>query len=385
MTGFEEDLALRLREIDEAGLLRTLREISPSQSVVVRRDGCGLVNFSSNDYLGLATHPALIEAARNELAVSGAGSGASRLISGSLPAHRRFEEAMAEFKRTPAALLFSSGYAAAAGTIPAILSESDVVILDKLAHACLIDGARLSGAHMRVFPHNDLDALESRLRWARDTHPRSRILVVVESVYSMDGDAAPLAGIVELKDRHGAWLMVDEAHGVGVLGECGRGLVDALGLGGRVEIQMGTLGKALGSSGAYVCGSAALRDVLVNRARSFIFSTAPPPSAAAAAEAAIRLLTGSPEGPLRLERLHKNIRALHPSAVSAIHPVIVGAEPDAVAASSRLVSAGFLVPAVRFPAVARGQARLRISLSADHTGEMLQRLLDFLRHDGFAL
>ncbi|GAB4169312.1 MAG: 8-amino-7-oxononanoate synthase [Terrimicrobiaceae bacterium] len=379
MRSFEDDLVERLREIDASGLRRVLREISPSQSVLVRREDRDLVNFSSNDYLGLACHPALVEAAQNELACSGSGSGASRLISGSLPAHRRMEERLADFKRTPAALTFSSGYAAATGTIPALVSENDVVILDKLAHACLIDGAKLSGAHLRIFPHNDLNALESRLRWARDTHPNARILIVVESVYSMDGDTAPLTEIVELKNRHGAWLMVDEAHGVGVLGERGRGLVDATCLGDRVEVQMGTLGKALGSSGAYICGSATLRDLLINRARSFIFSTAPTPASVAAAEAAIHLLADTPEGAERLAKLHRNIQTLHSSGNTAIHPILVGLEADALAAASRLEAAGYLVPAVRFPSVARGQARLRISLTADHTPQMVDDLISSLR------
>ena len=216
------------------------------------------------------------QSAQERFAPAGFGSGASRLVCGTLAAHERLEEAISGFKRAGAALCFSSGYAAAMGTIPALCSREDVIILDKLCHACLVDAARLSGAQLRVFPHNDTGKLERHLRWARDRHPASRVLVVAESVYSMDGDVAPLLEIVELKERHGAWLFLDEAHGVGVLGAGGRGLAEESGAEGRIEIQMGTLGKALGAHGAYITGSRHLRDFLINQARSFIYSTAPP-------------------------------------------------------------------------------------------------------------
>lgn len=344
--------------------------------------GRSLVNFSSNDYLGLANHPALEEAARAE--AGGFGAGASRLVCGTLAAHERLEEVIAGFKRTPAALTFSSGYAAAMGTIPALCTKDDVIVLDKLCHACLVDAARLSGAHLRVFPHNDLSKLESHLRWANATHPQARVLVLAESVYSMDGDHAPLREIVELKDRHGAWLFLDEAHGVGVLGAHGRGLADAAGVADRIEIQMGTLGKALGAHGAYIAGSTSLRQFLINRARSFIYSTAPPAPVAAAARAAIEILSSS-EGAARLAALWDNIRAL-PRAISnlpecdsralsitspqsAIIPIIIGSEERAMSASAALLHEGFLVPAIRYPTVSRATARLRITLSAEHSPE----------------
>lgn len=359
-----------LARAESDGLLRRLRRIDSPQSSRVVSGGRQLVNFSSNDYLGLANHPALREAAFAEWERGGFGSGASRLVCGTLAAHERLENAIAAFKRTESAIAFSSGYAAAMGTIPAVCSKDDVIVLDKLCHACLVDAARLSGARLRVFPHNDLDKLESHLRWARKTCPSGNALVLAESVYSMDGDVAPLREIVEIKERYGAWLFLDEAHGIGVIGKNGRGLADAEGVADRVEIQMGTLGKALGSHGAYVAGCAPLRDFLVNRARSLIYSTAPPAPVAAAAEKAVGILAGA-EGEKLVGLLWDNIRLLQTSAAlpqcqSAIVPIIVGDERRAMDASARFLEAGFLVPAIRYPTVARGTARLRVTLSAAH-------------------
>jgi glycine C-acetyltransferase/8-amino-7-oxononanoate synthase len=288
----EDFLAEKLEEISRRSLRRHLQALEGPQGIKVRRDGRELLNFSSNDYLGLANHPALRDAAMAEWDMGGFGSGASRLVCGTLSAHEELEAAIADFKRTPAALSFSSGYAAALGTIPALCGAGDVVILDKLSHACLVDGARLSGATIRVFHHNDLGKLESHLRWAREKHPRARVLVVSESVYSMDGDLAPVVEMVSLKERFGAWLLLDEAHAVGVLGEEGRGLADREGVADRIDIQMGTLGKALGAHGAYICGSEALREFLINSARSFIFSTAQPAPVAAAAREALAVVEG---------------------------------------------------------------------------------------------
>ena len=367
---WEDFLRDSLSEIEASGRLRSLRTVHCPQSARVEVNGRRILNFSSNDYLGLANHPALREAACEEAAHGGFGTGASRLVCGTLAAHERLEFAIAEFKRTESALTFSSGYAAAMGTIPAVCSKGDVLILDKLCHACLVDAARLSGAHLRVFPHNDLNKLESHLRWARAKHPANRVLVLAESVYSMDGDLAPLREMVELKDRFGAWLFLDEAHGIGVIGKNGRGLADSEGVTERVEIQMGTLGKALGAHGAYIAGSRLLREFLVNRARSFIYSTAPPAPVAAAAESALKILA-STEGAQLVESLWQNIRGLCsarkiPCAASAIVPVIIGDEAAALRASSNLLDAGCLVPAIRYPTVAKGTARLRITLSAAH-------------------
>jgi len=355
--------------IQNAGLLRRLRILDSPQATRVQSGGRTLSNFSSNDYLGLASHPALREAAMAEWEKAGFGAGASRLLCGTLAAHERLEEAISHFKRSGAALCFSSGYAAAMGTIPALCSKDDVIILDKLCHACLVDAARLSGAHIRVFPHNDMEKLESHLRWARTK--TGRALVVAESVYSMDGDVAPLREIVDLKDRHGAWLFLDEAHGVGVLGAGGRGLAEETGLEGRVEIQMGTLGKALGAHGAYISGTRLLREFLINRARSFIYTTAPPAPVAAAAAKAVEILAG-PEGASLMRSLRRNIRNLGavlglPESPSAIVPIILGEESAAMAAGESLLASGFLVPAIRYPTVARGTARLRVTLSAAHS------------------
>ena len=372
-----------LEDIESRGLMRKLSALEGPQQTRVIRNGRELWNFSSNDYLGLATHPALKVAAMAECERSGFGSGASRLICGTLAAHEELDSTIAEFKQTPAALSFSSGYAAAMGAIPALCGAGDVIILDKLSHACLVDAARLSGAVLRVFPHNDLCKLESHLKWARSKHPAAKILVVAESIYSMDGDRAPLREMVELKERHGAWLFLDEAHAVGVIGQQGRGLADEVGVVARVEIQMGTLGKAIGSHGAYIAGSSALRSYLVNRARSFIFSTSPPAPVAAASRKAIEIVA-SLEGESLRARLWKNLQHLQSllpinSPASAILPVLIGNETAAVETSARLLEKGFLVPAIRFPTVAKGSARLRITLTAEHSASGIESLAEALQ------
>ncbi len=291
MSNFDEEWSRRLDALRGQNLFRELRRVDSAQGPNVEIGGRSFLNFSSNDYLGLANHPVLKEAAIKAVEKFGAGAGASRLICGSLAPFHELEETLANFKRTDAALTFSTGYAATIGTICALLGRGDVIILDKLVHACIVDAAKLSGAKIRVFAHNDLNDLEAKLAWAENNiqhstsniqHP-TRVLVVTESIFSMDGDAAPLREIVALKEKYGAWLMLDEAHATGITGKNGRGLADELGVSCGIEIQMGTLGKALGASGGYICGSRALIDFLVNRARSFIFSTAPVPAAAAAA------------------------------------------------------------------------------------------------------
>lgn len=382
--GFDAFLLGALEEIELAGLTRRLSPLESPQLPSVTRGNVRVVNFSSNDYLGLAAHPALRDAAMLEWERGGFGAGASRLICGTLAAHEELEAAIAGFKRTPAALSFGSGYAAAMGSIPAICGKGDVIIMDKLSHACLIDAARLSGAILRIFPHNDLDKLESHLNWSSRKHPHARVLIVVESVYSMDGDLAPLREIVNLKERFGAWLFLDEAHSVGVLGPGGGGLAEQLGLGDRIEVQMGTLGKALGAHGAYIAGSRTLRDYLINRARSFIFSTAPPAPVAAAATKAIAI-SCSPEGSRLRELLWSNIRNLAaalecPNPESAIVRQIIGPEREATLASSTLLSQGFLVPAIRFPTVARGAARLRYTVTAGHRADEIEALGEVFRN-----
>jgi 8-amino-7-oxononanoate synthase len=371
-----------LEKLRAASLHRGLREVAGPQGVEIEIDGRRLLNFASNDYLGLAADPLLRAAAKAAIDRYGTGSGASRLICGTQTPHLELERRLAAFKRTDAALTFSSGYAAAVGTIGALLDANDVIILDKLSHASLIDGARLSGATIRVFPHNHMGRLESHLDWTHEFHPDSRVLVVTESVFSMDGDRAPLAELVEIKRRHGAMLLLDEAHAVGVIGGHGRGLADKLGVAHLVDVQMGTLSKALGSSGGYICGSRALIDLVINRARSFIYSTAPAPATAATASAAVAFLE-SDAGEARRGKLKNNLglfASLLPASLgvtkiqSAIVPLIIGAEDAALKASGLLRERGFFVPAIRYPTVARGTARLRVTLSAAHTPEHITAL-----------
>jgi 8-amino-7-oxononanoate synthase len=356
-----------LRELEASGLRRALRRLDSPQGRSVSLAGAGTcLNFSSNDYLGFADDAELKSLYQTHIGRLGTGSGASRLVCGTMAAHWELEEKLAALKRVEAALTFTSGFAAATGTIPAICGKDDIVILDKLCHASLIDGARLSGATMRVFPHNDLDRLASHLRWAAEKRVKNaRVLVVTESVFSMDGDLAPLAGICDLKDANDALLLLDEAHAFGVLGPQGRGLAAALGLESRVDLQMGTFSKAAGLSGGYVCASRAIVDLLVNRARSFIYSTAPSPALAATIRDGLELLCG-PRGEERRAILAARRDQFQPGAPSAIVPVILGDNETALSASAALQERGFLVPAIRYPTVPRGSARLRVTLSAAH-------------------
>jgi 8-amino-7-oxononanoate synthase len=388
MAGFEDELAARLADIDAQNLRRVLRRIDSPQQTRAIVGGREARNFSSNDYLGLAMHPQVREAAAKAARDFGAGSGASRLISGSLEGHHELEAAIAEFKRTERALVFSTGYATALGTITALVSAGDIVIIDKLSHASIVDGARLSGAKLRIFDHNDVGHLEEILKWAdaqRTADSGSRVLIVTESLFSMDGDVAPLREVADLKDRYGAWLMVDEAHATGLFGENRRGLVEEVGLSGRVEVQMGTLGKALGSAGGYIAGAGVLIDYLVNKARSFIFSTAPPPSVSAASMAALQVVRSS-DGEALLNQLRRNIEqfcresGVTPAAeYSPIVPMVIGAEDAAVQFAAALFDAGFFVPAIRYPTVGRGRARLRFSFSAGHTPEDITALTNVLK------
>ena len=402
---FEAELSQRLTSLRTQGLYRELRRIDSPQSPRLEFNGRSLLNFSSNDYLGLANEPLLKEAAIKAIERFGAGAGASRLVCGSLAPHHELEEVIADFKGTPAALSFSTGYAAAIGTICALMTKDDVIVIDRLAHASLVDAAHLCGAKLRVFAHNDLNDLTTILQWADSrknaTTTKSRVLVITESVFSMDGDYAPLPEIVELKEKHGAWLMLDEAHATGLYGLHRRGLAEHFSVSHRIEIQMGTLGKALGASGGYVCGSRTLVDYLINRARSFIFSTAPVPAAAAAATAGIQFVR-SPAGDERRSQLWTNVSQLESglgplhdtrrsadipvrsklrvgkgkqlfhrtrldtNLPAAIIPLIIGDEAKAVEASLRLIDLGIYIPAIRYPSVARGQARLRLTLTAAH-------------------
>lgn len=379
VTAITEELE-RLRSED---LFRNPPVVDSAQGPLIRVDDRELINFSSNDYLGLSTHPALYAAAAKASADFGAGAGASRLICGTQRPHCNLEEALAAFKGTAAALTFASGYSAALGVIPALLGRDDIIIVDKLVHACVIDAAKLSGATLRVFRHNDLNDLEKKLSWAANKHPEARRLVITESVFSMDGDLAPLLNIVELKERHGAWLMVDEAHATGLFGERRSGLVEEFELTNQVELQLVTLGKAVGASGGAVCGARPLIDLLINRARSFIYSTAPCSASVAAAQAGIELIR-SEEGETLRQRLWAMVDHLKGTLLSAgmppgvvrapIVPVILGDESAALERSAQLRDTGLFVPAIRYPTVARQTARLRFTITAAHTLEHLDGL-----------
>ncbi|MEX1111533.1 MAG: 8-amino-7-oxononanoate synthase [Chthoniobacterales bacterium] len=374
----EDHLQKSLADLDARHLRRRLRVSALPTGPLVRFNGRTLHNFASNDYLGLAAHPQVVAAALEATRQFGAGAGASRLMTGTQTPHHDLEEKLASFKNTSAALVFANGYAASTGALQALATKDDVILLDKLSHACLVDGARLSGATLRPFHHNDTDHLEHHLKWAREKYAQARIYIVTESVFSMDGDLAPLREIVELKDRYGAVVLLDEAHATGVLGRSGRGLADQLGLSNRIEVQMGTLGKALASSGGYIAGSRALIDFLINRARSFIFSTAAPAASAAAASAALEI-SASSEGDRRRAKLRELAALFDPVPPAAIHPVIIGAEDETLRASEQIAQLGFHVPAIRPPTVPQGTSRLRASISAAHDPEVVRTLAAALR------
>ncbi len=349
---------------------------APGPEVVV--EDRRLVHLCSNNYLGLATHPTVVEAAVEATKRFGAGSGASRLVSGGGALHADLEQRLAEFKDTDDAVVFSSGYLANLGTIPALVGRGDRVLSDALNHASVIDGCRLSGALIEVYAHADADDLERRLGVPHD----GRTLVVTDTVFSMDGDLAPLPAIVEACERHGAMLMVDEAHATGVLGPRGSGAVGLFGLEGRVPVVMGTLSKALGSAGGYVCGSSSLVSLLRNKARTFIFDTALPAAAMAAAAAALDVVEREPERRRRAvaiaRRLFEGLRALgydvrEPAA--AIVPLVVGNEADALALASSVRSRGALAPAIRPPSVPDGSCRIRVTAMATHTDGMIDHAL----------
>jgi 8-amino-7-oxononanoate synthase len=366
MRKLRDTLAAELEQLRADGLYRSLRRVDSAQGRRIRVGGRELLNFSSNDYLGLANDPALKRAATEAVERWGVGAGASRLVCGNLAPYEELETKLAAFKRKEAAIVFGSGYAANVGTIQALVGEGDVVILDKLDHASIIDGARQSGATIRVYPHKNLKKLEALLRAAT-----GRVLIVTETIFSMDGDAAPLAEIVALKEKYGAWLMIDEAHATGVFGPKRRGFAEQLGVEEKIDVTLGTLSKALGCVGGFVAGRRELIDFLRNRARSLIYSTALPPAMCAAAAAAVDFVM-SDEGACRRDHLWTNVHAL--GAQSPIHPVIVGDETAAVELSQKLYERGIFVPAIRYPTVPKGKARLRVTVNASHTPEDVEQL-----------
>jgi glycine C-acetyltransferase len=373
---FAQDELLQLKA---AGLYRTLRRVEGEQGPALMLDGREVINFSSNNYLGIANHPALCAAAKAAIDRYGCGSGASRLISGNMALHEELEAKIAEFKGTEAALVFNSGFQANTGIIPALVGPDDVVFSDALNHASIIDGCRLARARIVVYEHCDADRLEQALKKTPDP---GRKLIVTESLFSMDGDEAPLRDIVALADRYGALVMVDEAHATGVYEPDGAGLVAQLGLGERVAIQMGTLGKALGGFGAYAAGSSALREFLINRCRSFIFTTALPPAVMAMGIAAIDLVKKEPG---RRQALRRHCDTLRNGLVklgfmlgdsrSQILPLRVGDAGACMELSANLLSRGIFAQGIRPPTVPPGTSRLRITLMATHTDEQLNRAL----------
>lgn len=374
--------------LDEA-LIRRLNTVDSSTGPIVRYGGRPVILLSSNDYLGLAAHPSVIRAAVRATEQYGSGAGASRLICGTLPPHSELESALASFKGTEAALLFGSGYLANLGVIPALIGRNDLILADRLCHASLIDGCRLSGADFRVFRHRDADHLESLLR-RRRSHRRT--LIVTDGLFSMDGDLAPLAELAALAKRYDAALYVDDAHGTGVMGATGRGTLEALAVEDDIPFHMGTLGKALGSSGAYVVGSGEIIDYLLNTARSFMFTTAPPPATAAAARAALTIIRQEPE---RRTRLWENqARMLHglrrlgfrlTETVSPILPVLIGDAASALAFAEQLLARGVYAPAVRPPTVPQGTSRIRITVTSEHTASHLEEALQAFELAGRAL
>ena len=369
------DIEERLAEIKNRGLYRRLRSVSGPQGPRVLLDGKPVLLLCSNNYLGLADHPRVREAAAEAAMRYGAGSGASRLVSGNMTIHRRLEEQLAAFKHSAACLLFGSGYLANMGVVSALAREGDVVFSDELNHASIIDGCRLSKAETFVYDHCDTEHLEWGLRQAEGRGS----LIVTDGVFSMDGDIAPLERIVELGQRYDARVMVDDAHGTGAIGPEGRGSVAAAGLEGEVDVVVGTLGKALGSYGAYVCCDKPMAKYLINTARTLIFSTALSPPAVAAAMAALGLLR---EQPRRVEKLQRNAGVLRealaaeglpvPPSSTQIVPLILGDAGDAVRASERALERGVFAQAIRPPTVPAGTSRLRLALMASHTKSELR-------------
>jgi glycine C-acetyltransferase/8-amino-7-oxononanoate synthase len=370
------EIAERLEELRDRGLYRRLRLIGGPQGPRVTLDGKQVLLLCSNDYLGLANHPKVRGAAAEAAMRWGAGAGASRLISGNMQPHSRLEKRLAAFKGYESALLFGSGYLANTGTIAALAREGEVVFSDELNHASIIDGCRLSRAETFVYRHGDVEHLSWGLRKAGER----AALIVTDGVFSMDGDVAPLAELAELAQTHGCRLMVDEAHATGAIGPGGRGSVAAAGLSGEVDVVMGTLGKALGSYGAYVCANRETTDYLLNTARSFVFSTALPPSVAAAGLAALELLESQPD---RVGRLAANARALRDAfaeeglgasgSETQIVPVPVGDAGTAMELCERLLERGVFAQGIRPPTVPEGSSRLRFTVMSTHRREELER------------
>lgn len=379
----------RLQRLEAQSLRRRIRPLGSGTGPVVTLEGRSVILLASNDYLGLAGHPTLKQAAISATERYGVGAGAARLISGTLPPHDELETALAKFKGTEAALVFGSGYLANIGLIPALIESGGLILADRLSHASLVDGCRLSGADFRVFRHRDMNHLETLLSTRAAGRP---ILIVTDGVFSMDGDLAPLPHLVDLAERYEAKLYVDDAHGTGLLGAQGRGTLEHFGLESRVPFHMGTLGKALGTSGAYVVGQESAIQYFVNRARSFLFTTSPPPATAASTMAALAVLQSEPD---RRARLWENRRRLFDGfkrlgyrmtdSASPIIPLIVGKAEQAVALADHLLLLGVYAPAVRPPTVPPNTSRIRVTVTSEHTPAHLETALEAFRVAGQAL
>lgn len=376
-------------QLDELAARHLTRRLTPLHSgvgPVVDMDGRHILLFASNDYLGLAMHPEVIQATVEATKRFGAGAGAARLVSGSLPPHQKLETALAQFKGTEAALTYGSGYLANIGTIPALIGRGGLILADRLCHASLIDGCRLSAADFRIYRHNDTDHLRSLLAARRQTR---RTLIVTDGLFSMDGDLAPLPELNRLAQEYEADLYIDDAHGTGVMGPHGRGTAEHFGLETQIPFQMGTLGKAFGSSGAYIAGPSTLIQYLMNTSRSFIFTTAPPPSSAAAATAAIRIIQREPERRARLwanrERLFTGLTqlgfTLSPS-VSPIIPILVGSAETTLSFAEHLFAEGIYAPAIRPPTVPDATSRIRVTVTAEHTASHIDQALAAFKRAG---
>jgi glycine C-acetyltransferase len=375
--GSLDHLMDELTELREQGLLLHARTLEGATGARARFDGREVINLASNNYLGLANHPRVNEAASDAALEFGAGSGAVRPIAGTMTLHHELEQRFADFKHAEDALMFPSGFTANAGTVAAILSKEDVIVSDALNHASIIDGARLSRAEIKVFAHKDVDAADALL--TETARPGRRQLLITDGVFSMDGDIAPLPGLVEIAEKHDAIMMVDDAHASGVLGTGGAGTVDHFGLHGRVDIQVGTLSKAIGVLGGFTAGPRHLIEWLQNRGRPFLFSTSAPPSVVAACMAALDVIHDEPD---RLQRLWSNTtlfkEGLHAlgfdtgASETPITPVITGDEEKTQTLARRLFDEGVFCPAIVFPTVGRGQARVRTIVTADHTEDDLR-------------
>lgn len=374
-----------LDEIRSHGLFRSTRLISGRQSARVTLDGDDVLLLCSNNYLGLAEHPALAKSSILAIERYGSSSGASRLVSGTMELHEQLEQSVKSFKRTEAALVFNSGHAANTGIIPALVGRGDAVFSDRLNHASIVDGIRLSGARLFRYAHNDHTQLAELMEKHRGYR---RSLIVTDGVFSMDGDIAPLKQLVALKRKHDAMLMVDDAHGSGVLGGQGRGTSDLLGVSDGIDIQMGTFGKALGSFGAYAALTSELRDLLVNRSRSFIFSTSLPPSVLAASLAALEIVQSS-EGDLLRERLHANAAYFRnglkesgfivPEGSTQIIPAITGHTEITMRFSEALLENGLFAQGIRPPTVPAGSCRIRFTIMATHQIDELKQAINIIR------